>query len=149
MPSLTAHYADQRVLFTARGRSVVNVRELQNDQAIGLTSTELLLVALANCSTGTLIGYEAVRNAGVVSVSSSLEADMEATPPRVRRVRARIQLEVEDPAGLDAEELAEVAARSPMFNSINADSAFTVEINAARPNANPQGRESIGAGCTA
>ena len=58
MPRIVAEYQDrQRIVFTARDRSMVNVRTLREDGPVGFNSTELLLIALANCSLGTLLNH--------------------------------------------------------------------------------------------
>ena len=122
MPRIDAEFHDRkRIVFTARGRSSVNVRESLEDGPIGYSSTELLLIALANCQLGTLLGHDLLRDADVISATASLEAGMASDPPRVASVDVAARLVVRDPDLLTHRETLEAATCGcPMCNSVSA-----------------------------
>lgn len=122
MPRVEADFQDRkRIVFTARGRSSVNVREALEDGPIGYSSTELLLIALANCQLGTLLGHELLKEADVISATAALEAGMASDPPRVASVDVDVKLVVRDPALLERRaELEAATCGCPMCNSVSA-----------------------------
>lgn len=76
MPRLTAEAqpGKPRILFEARGRTTVNVRERKPDGSLGYTSGELLLLALANCALGTVMECELVQNSPVEHIVLEMDA---------------------------------------------------------------------------
>lgn len=110
----------KRIIFTARGRSMVNVREARDDGPLGFSSIEMLLATLGNCVLGALLNHEALDGVDVVRAESFLEADMASNPRRVVRIRNRIELDVTDPAVL--ERRADLEAESctcPICNTLS------------------------------
>ncbi len=139
MSTLEAALDDRRrVLFSARGRSAVNVRTLLEDGPVGFTSGELLLGALANCSLGTLTNHPLVQEAGFVRAAARLDAESADDPPRIARITLAIDLWVHGTslAGREAE-LAAIARASPMANSLAAEKHAFVRLNPAEPAASP------------
>ncbi len=127
MATVHADYQDRkRILFTTRGgRSIVNVRETVADGMIGYTSTELLLVALGNCTLGALLNQPLLKDAAVTRAEASLDATMAQNPTRVVRIDVVLDLEVEDPALLASRaELEVLACTCPICNTLS-----SVEIN--------------------
>jgi uncharacterized OsmC-like protein len=133
MPRVEADFQDRkRVVFTARGRSSVNVRETIDDGPIGYNSTELLLISLGNCMLGTLLGHELLREADVRSAKATLDAEMATDPPRVASVVAHVTLDVADPAlAARRAELEAATCGCPMCNSLNAQIHVTLDVRVA------------------
>jgi uncharacterized OsmC-like protein len=133
MPRIEADFQERkRIVFTARGRSLVNVREALEDGPIGFSSTELLLIALGNCQLGTLLGHEALKEADVVSAKAALEAEVVPEPTRVATVVVNVDLVVRD-AGL-LERRAELEAATcgcPMCNSVSAAIHVVLDMRVA------------------
>lgn len=131
MPSfVTADFQDrERIVFTARGRASVNVRKQLEDGPVGYTSTELLLIALGNCSLGVLSNHPLLAEERLAVLRTELEAHLEPDPPRVVRVISNIEIVTENPELLErAHELEEIACRCPMCNSISAEKEVRVNI---------------------
>lgn len=130
MPSITAEFQDrQRIIFTARDRSMVNVRTMHEDGPVGFNSTELLLIALANCSLGTLMGHPLLAEKEVLRCEAMLHAEMQQNPVKVAHVFATFDLVVTDPGLLArAEELQDVACACPMCNTISAATPIRSEV---------------------
>ncbi len=127
MATVHADYQDRkRILFTTRGgRSIVNVRETVEDGMIGYTSTELLLVALGNCTLGALLNQPLLADKVVIRAEANLDATMAQNPSRVVQIDVVIDLEVEDPALLaNRDELEALACTCPICNTLS-----SVEIN--------------------
>ena len=135
MPRVEAEFQERkRIVFSARGRSSVNVRGSVEDGPIGYSSTELLLIALANCQLGTLLGHEILRDAEVLSATAALEAGMAPDPPRVVTVDVDVKLVVCDPALLDRRaELEAATCGCPMCNSVSAAINVRLSMEAAAP----------------
>ena len=135
MPRVEAEFQERkRIVFSARGRSSVNVRESLDDGPIGYSSTELLLIALANCQLGTLLGHEILRDAEVLSATAALEAGMAPVPPRFVTVYVDVKLAVCDPARLDRRaELEAATCGCPMCNSVSAAINVRLSMEAAAP----------------
>jgi uncharacterized OsmC-like protein len=124
-----AIYEDRkRIIFEARGRSIVNVRTMLDDGPIGYTSTELLLIALGNCTLGALLNSPALKEAPVSHAEATLEAEMAQFPTRVASIRSAIIVEVEDAAFLALQdEIQAIACDCPICNTISG----TVDIDAS------------------
>ncbi|MGD9934388.1 MAG: OsmC family protein [Dehalococcoidia bacterium] len=135
MPRVEADFQDRkRIVFSARGRSSVNVRESLEDGPIGYSSTELLLIALANCQLGTLLGHELLKDANVVSATAALEAGMAPDPPRVATVDVDVKLVVTDSSILAHHaELEAATCGCPMCNSVNSAITVRLAIEVASP----------------
>lgn len=119
----------QRVLFTARGRTQVNARQMLDDGPIGFTSGELLLIALANCSLGVLTGHELLKDVPIRRCRAILEAEPQQKPYRYQDIKIVIEMEVDDPELLERREsLERVADRCPIGNTLRAMPAVNVEL---------------------
>lgn len=129
-PTVRAQFFDgRRIVFTARERAFVNVREPAADGPLGFNSAELLLIAIGNCSLGVLAGHELLQGAEISNLQSTLTATLAADPVRVVRIETHITAEVTDPALLARErDLEEVACMCPMCNSVSAEKAVTVRL---------------------
>jgi uncharacterized OsmC-like protein len=127
MATVTADYRERsRIVFEARGRYYTNIRTpAAADGPVGYTSTELLLIALGNCTLGALLNHELLREAEVTSASAVLEATMVPNPTRLDRIDIAIRLEVADPALLAQHDAIEVAScECPLCNTLG-DKVFT------------------------
>ncbi len=135
MPRIDAEFQDRkRIVFSARGRSSVNVREALDDGPIGFSSTELLLIALANCQLGTLLGHDLLKDANVLSATAELEAVMASDPPRVAAVDVDVKLVVSDSSLLaHRAELETATCGCPMCNSVSAAITVRLAIGVAGP----------------
>lgn len=116
-----ADYQDRkRIVFNARGRSQVNVREMLDDGPIGYSSTELLLIALGNCTLGALLNQDLLKDVPVARAEATLDAEMARNPSRVVRIDVAIDLEVEDGAVLaHRDELEALACTCPICNTLS------------------------------
>jgi uncharacterized OsmC-like protein len=121
MATVHADYQDRkRIVFTARGRSQVNVRETVEDGPIGYTSTELLLIALGNCTLGALLNQELLKDVEVLRADATLDAQMERNPARVVSITVDIDLEVADESVLaHRAELEALACTCPICNTLS------------------------------
>jgi uncharacterized OsmC-like protein len=126
MPTVHADYQErQRIVFSARGRRQINVRETLEDGPVGYTSTELLLIALGNCTLGALLNQPLLNDVAVTRAEATLDAETARNPSRVVRIDVSIDLEVEDPAILEHRaELEALACTCPICNTLS-----NVEIN--------------------
>lgn len=120
MATVHADYQDrQRIVFTARGRSQTNVREMVDDGPIGYSSTELLLIALGNCTLGALLNQELLQEVEVLRAEATLEAEMLPNPARIARIEVDIDLEVADEAILARRaDLEALACTCPLCNTL-------------------------------
>lgn len=121
MATVTADYRDRsRIVFEARGRHFTNVRTPAADEGpVGYTSTELLLIAVGNCTLGALLNHELLRDAEVLRSSAVLEAEMVPNPARIARIDVAIRLEVADPALLEHHAAIEIAScECPLCNTL-------------------------------
>lgn len=119
----------KRVLFTARGRTQVNAREVLPDGPIGYSSGELLLIALANCSLGILTNHELMKDVTYRNLTATLSCDTLQNPSRFDNFRVVIDLEVDDPALLARRETLERAAgHCPVGNTLHGGSHVTLEL---------------------
>ena len=126
MPTVHADYQERkRIVFSARGRRQINVRETLEDGPVGYTSTELLLIALGNCTLGALLNQPLLKDVAVTRAEATLDAETARNPSRVVRIDVAIDLEVEDPAILEHRaELEALACTCPICNTLS-----NVEIN--------------------
>jgi uncharacterized OsmC-like protein len=120
MATVHADYQDrQRIVFTARGRSQTNVRELVDDGPVGYSSTELLLIALGNCTLGALLNQQLLQDVEVLRAEATLEAEMLRNPTRVARIQVDIDLQVADEAILEHRaDLEALACTCPLCNTL-------------------------------
>ncbi len=120
MDTVLADYQDRkRIEFTARGRSQVNIRELTDDGPIGYSSTELLLIALANCTLGALLDQELLRSVQVLRAEATLTAQRAEHPPRITKIEVDIDLEVTDKnLRKHRTELEALACTCPLCNTL-------------------------------
>jgi uncharacterized OsmC-like protein len=135
MATVHASYQDRkRIVFSARGRSQVNVREMLNDGPIGFSSTELVLVALGNCTLGRLLNRELLKDEEVLRAEATLEAAMARNPSRIASIDVAIELEVADPALLALQgELEAVSCSCPICNTLGSvEIGSTLHMSAAR-----------------
>ncbi|MBI4199216.1 MAG: OsmC family protein [Chloroflexi bacterium] len=137
MAQVVADYQGRkRIVFTARERSLVNVRVARDDGPVGLTSEELLLVALGNCTLGTLLKHDLLKEVPVRHCRATLESDWADDPRRVVAIRVVIELEVEDAKVRGREDtLRRVAERCPIGNTLRSSPRVDVELRlkAAEP----------------
>lgn len=131
----------ERVLFTARDRSMVNVRRATGaDGPIGFTSMELLMIGFANCTLGILMGQDAMKSLPIGRVTAEITAEMQPEPPRIATLDAHIRIETADADGLAASlpEIQAAVCRCPACNSLNADKQIRISIAAIQaPGAEP------------
>jgi uncharacterized OsmC-like protein len=134
MSTVTADYRERkRIVFEARGRRFTNVREAAADDGpVGYTSTELLLIALGNCTLGALLNHELLKDVDVTHASAVLEAAMVPNPTRIDRIDVTIDLRVADPALLEQHEAIEVASCAcPLCNTLGDKVHTRVELSCA------------------
>ena len=121
----------ERVVFTARDRSMVNVRRATgSDGPIGFTSMELLMIGFGNCTLGILMGQDAIKSAPIGRVSADITAEMQPEPPRIATLDAHIRIETTQPEALAARlpEIQAAVCRCPACNSLNADKQIRITI---------------------
>lgn len=131
MPTVTADYQDRRqVVFQARGREFTNVRAAAADGGPeGYSSTELLLIALGNCTLGALLNHELLRDVEVTRAFATLDARMARFPTRVEHIDVAIELEVADEAVLGHYAALEVDSCScPLCNTLEGKVTSTLDL---------------------
>ncbi len=127
-------YDGKRIVFTSRSRSSVNVREAGPDGPIGYSSIELLLIAFANCTLGNLTNSPLLAGAKVRAVHATLENEMALDPIRISRIRATIDLEVDDVSLLARrEELLGAAEGCPVGNTLRFSPDIEFELRLRTP----------------
>ena len=133
-PAIRAEFAERRrIVFTARERAFVNVRESTSDGPIGFSSTELLLIAVGNCSLGWLFNHPLLKDAEVSNIRAELRATMASDPARVTRIETAITAEVADIELLKhVAEFEAVACTCPMCNSLSAEKIVSVRLEPRR-----------------
>ena len=134
MATVTADYQDRkRIVFTARGRATTNVREMVADGPAGYSSTELLLIAVGNCSLGAFLNHDLLKDAHVTACHSTLEAAMVPNPTRIEQIFNRIELEVTDERLLAQHEVLEAASCAcPLCNTLGDKIITTLTITLAK-----------------
>ena len=135
MPKVEAEFQDRkRIIFTTRERSFVNVRETVEDGPIGFSSGELLLIALGNCSLGTLLNHDLLKDVPVRKVHATLESEGERNPSRISKIKVTLELEVDDPALLARHDTLERAADScPIGNTLRFKPEIELELRMKAP----------------
>jgi len=131
MTTVTADYQDRRqIVFEARGRTFTNVRALAADGGpTDFTSTELLLIALGNCSLGSLLNHQLLADAEVVRCAATLTARMAEFPTRVEHIDVAIELEVTDEAILGHYPALEVDSCScPTCNTLDGKVTSSLDL---------------------
>ena len=110
----------RRIVFSARTRSFVNVREQREVGAIGFTSGEMLLMALGNCTLGTVMESSLVSEAAVDRMTISLDAPAVRNPTRLPAAKVVIELATDDPAlkRKDAA-LTQLTSTCPIANTVS------------------------------
>ena len=133
-PSIRAEFAERkRIVFTARERAFVNVREAAADGPIGFSSTELLLIAVGNCSLGWLFNHPLLKDEDVSNIRAELRATMASEPARVTRIETVVTAEVANPELLKhIAEFEAIACTCPMCNSISAEKVVSVRLEPRR-----------------
>lgn len=121
MATVHADYQDRkRIVFDARGRTQVNVREAAEDGPVGYSSTELLLIALGNCTLGALLNQELLQDVEVLRAEATLDAEMARNPARVVKIEVDIDLEVADESILEHRaDLEALACTCPICNTLS------------------------------
>jgi uncharacterized OsmC-like protein len=120
----------KRIVFTARERSLVNVRvESADGGPVGFTSYELLLTALANCTLGVVMNHESLKDLPVRSCRAVLDATSAHAPSRVESITVRVELEVEGGDDRLRDTLRRVAEACPVGNTLRMPPQVTVELS--------------------
>jgi uncharacterized OsmC-like protein len=124
----------KRIVFTARGRSQVNVREIGADgQPIGFTSVELLLMALANCTLGEVSNSPALAAVDAANLRVTLESSMAREPLRVGRIDVTVEVEGPGPAVEGASDgLLASSSGCPVANTLRFSPEIEVKVRAMR-----------------
>lgn len=131
MATVTAEYVDRHhVDFEARGRSFTNVRALDADGGpTGFSSVELLLIALGNCTLGSLLNHQLLQDAEVVRAAATLDARMAEFPARVEHIDVAITLEVTDEALLGHYPALEVdSCACPICNTLDGKVTSSLDL---------------------
>jgi len=120
----------RRVVFTARGRSQVNVRQVGGDgQPIGFTSVELLLIALANCTLGEVSNSPALAGLDSPNLRVTLESSMARDPLRVAKIGVTVELDGDAIEGA-REGLLATASGCPVANTLRFSPEIEVTVRA-------------------
>jgi uncharacterized OsmC-like protein len=121
MATVHADYQDRkRIVFTARGREQVNVREMVEDGPAGYSSTELLLIALGNCTLGALLNQELLQDVKVFRAEATLSAEMVRNPARITKIEVVTELEVGDASVVERQaELEALACTCPLCSTLS------------------------------
>lgn len=136
MATVHADYQERkRIVFQARGREQVNVREAVDDGPVGYTSTELLLIALGNCTLGALLNQELLADVEVLRAEATLDAEMARNPARVVKIEVDIDLEVADERVLaHRADLEALACTCPICNTLsNVEIVSRLRLTAGEP----------------
>lgn len=125
-----AEFQDRRhIIFTARERSAINVRvESADGGPVGMTSYELLLMALANCTLGVVMGHQSLENVPVTACRAVLEAESGSAPSRVGAIRVKVEVEVPEEDARLEQTLQRVADACPIGNTLKLPPELTVEL---------------------
>ena len=136
MAQIAAEFQDKRrIIFTSRDRSFVNVREMRGDGPIGFSSGELLLMALGNCSLGTLLKHELFEDISPSKVTATLESTSETNPSRMSAIKIDIELDVDEESLQGREDTLErIADNCPIGNTLRftTEIAVTVKLNSRK-----------------
>jgi|SRR5579883_3019628 uncharacterized OsmC-like protein len=125
-----AEFQDRRqIVFTARERSMVNVRVESTDGGpIGYTSYELLLIALANCTLGVVMGHESLKDLEVRNCRAELDATSVRGPSRIESIDVRVTLDVAGGTRRLQEILGHAADACPIGNTLKQPPRLTVSL---------------------
>lgn len=119
----------KRIVFTARERSSVNVRVDSADGGpVGLTSYELLLTALANCTLGVVMGHSSLADLPVTTCRAVVEATAARSPNRVATINVRVEVDVEGGDERLQQTLQRVADSCPVGNTLRTPPEITVQL---------------------
>ncbi|MGD9891700.1 MAG: OsmC family protein [Dehalococcoidia bacterium] len=119
----------KRIVFTARERSSVNVRvESADGGPVGYTSYEMLLMALANCTLGVVMGHESLADLPVTGCRAVIEATSARAPSRVDSITVRVELDVEGGDERLRQTLARVADSCPVGNTLKNPPQINVQL---------------------
>jgi uncharacterized OsmC-like protein len=119
----------KRIVFTARERAMVNVRlDSADGGPVGYTSYELLLIALANCTLGVVMGHDSLADLPVRSCRAVLEATAARAPSRVASIAVRLELDVEGGDERLRQTLQRVAESCPVGNTLRLPPQISVEL---------------------
>ena len=136
MAQIAAEFQDKRrIIFTSRDRSFVIVREMRGDGPIGFSSGELLLMALGNCSLGTLLKHELFEDISPSKGTATLESTSETNPSRMSAINIDIELEVDEESLQGREDTLErIADNCPNGNTLRftPEIAVTVKLNSRK-----------------
>lgn len=136
MATVTADYRERReIVFQARGRQFVNVRTIADDGGpTNFSSTELLLIALGNCTLGALLNHELLKDAEVLRAFATLDARMAQFPARVEHIDVHIELEVTDDALLGHYPALEVdSCACPICNTLDGKVTSSLDLRVVAP----------------
>lgn len=125
-----AEFQDRkRIVFSARERASVNVRVDSADGGpVGYTSYEMLLMALANCTLGVVMGHESLANLDVRSCRATLDATPARGPSRVGEITVRLELDVDGGSQRLQQTLERVADACPIGNTLKIPPTINVEL---------------------
>jgi len=119
----------KRIVFTARERSSVNVRvESADGGPVGYTSYELLLIALANCTLGVVMGHESLKDVEVRGCRAVIEATGARGPSRVGSIDVRVEVDVDTGNERLRETLERVADACPVGNTLKNPPQINVQL---------------------
>lgn len=120
----------KRIVFTARDRAQVNVRVDSGDGTgpVGYTSHELLLIALANCTLGVVMGHDSLKDLPVHALTATLDATSARAPSRVDSITMRLELEVEGGNERLQQTLQRVAESCPIGNTLRTPPQINIEL---------------------
>jgi uncharacterized OsmC-like protein len=129
---VTADFQEgSRVIFTARDRATVNVRAASSDGTpIGFTSSELLLIALANCTLGTVQHHDSLAGIPVRGLRAVLECTTARAPSHFDDIKVRVELDVDEGALTErqSETLQRVADACPVGNTLKLPTSVSVQL---------------------
>jgi uncharacterized OsmC-like protein len=119
----------KRIVFSARERAAVNVRvESADGGPVGYTSYEMLLMALANCTLGVVMGHESLKDLPVSGLRATLEATSARGPSRIDGITVRLELDVEGGDERLQRTLQRVADACPIGNTLKHPPRIDVEL---------------------
>jgi uncharacterized OsmC-like protein len=119
----------KRIVFTARERSSVNVRVNSADGGpVGYTSYEMLLMALANCTLGVVMGHESLAELTVTGCRAVIESTIARAPSRVDSITVRVEVDVEGGDERLQQTLERVADSCPVGNTLKNPPQINVQL---------------------
>jgi uncharacterized OsmC-like protein len=119
----------KRITFTARERASINVRvESADGGPLGYTSYELLLIALANCTMGVVMGHDSLKDLRVRGFTATLDAETATAPARIEEITVRLELDVEGATDRLQQTLQRVAEACPIGNTLRSTPNVAVQL---------------------